>query len=48
MIYSTTDPSGGLSLLYFQYQADGSKKIVYPATLAEGNTYKLPPGVSLK
>lgn len=46
VIYSPTDPKAGLSLLYFQYQADGSKKIVYPATLAEGNTYQKPPGVS--
>ena len=46
VIYSATDPSKGLSLLYFQYQEDGSKKIVYPADLAEGNTYKKPAGVS--
>ncbi len=48
VIYSPTDPKGGLSLLYFQYQPDGSKKIVYPASLADGNTYTLPPGVTLK
>ncbi len=48
VIYSATDPSKGLSLLYFQYQADGSKKIVYPADLAEGNTYKKPAGVSCR
>ncbi len=46
VIYSATDPKAGLSLLYFQYQADGSKKIVYPASLADGNTYQKPPGVS--
>ncbi|MBC7375213.1 MAG: ABC transporter substrate-binding protein [Frankiales bacterium] len=45
VIYSPNDPKAGLSLLYFQYQADGSKKIVYPASLAEGNTYQKPPGV---
>lgn len=45
VIYSPTDPKAGLSLLYFQYQADGSKKIVYPEALAEGNTYQKPPGV---
>jgi branched-chain amino acid transport system substrate-binding protein len=45
VLYSATDPKEGLSLLYFQYQADGTKKIVYPASLAEGNTYKKPPGV---
>ncbi len=48
VIYSPTDPKAGLSLLYFQYQADGSKKIVFPETLAEGNKYQLPPGVTLK
>lgn len=48
VIYSPTDPKAGLALLYFQYQADGSKKIVYPESLAEGNSYKLPPGVTLK
>ncbi len=48
VIYSPTDPKAGLSLLYFQYQTDGSKKIVYPASLAEGNTYQVPPGVTLK
>ena len=47
VIYSPTDPKAGLSLLYFQYQADGSKKIVYPESLAEGNTYQAPPGVTL-
>jgi branched-chain amino acid transport system substrate-binding protein len=46
IIYSPTDPSKGLSLLYFQYQKDGSKKIVYPETLAEGNKYFKPEGVS--
>jgi len=45
VIYSPSDPSAGLSLLYFQYQADGSKKIVYPEALAEGNKYQKPPGV---
>ncbi len=45
VIYSPTDPTAGLSLLYFQYQTDGTKKIVYPASLAEGNTYQKPPGV---
>lgn len=45
VMYSPTDPTKGLSLLYFQYQADGSKKIVYPASLADGNTYQKPPGV---
>lgn len=45
VIYSPTDPKAGLSLLYFQYQEDGSKKIVYPESLAEGNTYKKPAGV---
>ena len=45
VIYSPTDPTKGLSLLYFQYQADGTKKIVYPESLAEGNTYQKPPGV---
>ena len=45
VIYSATDPKAGLALLYFQYQADGTKKIVYPASLAEGNTYSKPPGV---
>jgi branched-chain amino acid transport system substrate-binding protein len=47
VVYSPTDPTKGLSLLYFQYQEDGSKKIVYPESLAEGNTYKLPPFVKL-
>ncbi len=47
VVYSPTDPTKGLSLLYFQYQEDGSKKIVYPDTLAEGNTYKVPPFVKL-
>jgi branched-chain amino acid transport system substrate-binding protein len=47
VIYSATDPTKGLSLLYFQYQEDGSKKIVFPESLAEGNTYKLPPFVKL-
>ncbi len=47
VVYSPTDPTKGLSLLYFQYQEDGSKKIVYPDTLAEGNTYKIPPFVKL-
>ncbi|MCW2680955.1 MAG: hypothetical protein JWM62_2356, partial [Frankiales bacterium] len=47
VIYSATDPKEGLSLLYFQYQEDGSKKIVFPESLAEGNTYKLPPFVKL-
>jgi hypothetical protein len=46
VVYSPSDPKEGLSLLYFQYQADGSKKIVYPETLAEGNTYQMPPGVA--
>lgn len=46
VIYSPSDPKAGLSLLYFQYQEDGSKKIVYPESLAEGNTYKKPAGVS--
>jgi len=46
VIYSPSDPTKGLSLLYFQYQADGTKKIVYPESLAEGNTYQKPPGVS--
>ena len=41
-----TDPSKGLSLLYFQYQADGTKKIVFPESLAEGNTYQVPEGVT--
>ena len=45
VIYSPTDPKAGLSLLYFQYQADGTKKIVYPESLAEGNKYQKPPGV---
>ena len=45
VVYSPTDPTQGLSLLYFQYQADGSKKIVYPESLAEGNKYQKPPGV---
>lgn len=47
VVYSPTDPKAGLSLLYFQYQEDGSKKIVYPESLAEGNTYKAPPGVTV-
>ncbi len=47
VIYSATDPSKGLSLLYFQYQADGSKKIVFPESLAAGNTYQLPPFVKI-
>ena len=46
VVYSPSDPKEGLSLLYFQYQADGSKKIVYPESLAEGNTYQMPPGVA--
>ena len=46
VIYSPTDPKAGLSLLYFQYQEDGTKKIVYPESLAGGNEYKKPPGVS--
>lgn len=45
VVYSATDPKAGLSLLYFQYQTDGSKKIVYPESLAEGNKYQKPPGV---
>ena len=36
--------SAGLSLLYFQFQPDGSKKIVFPATVAEGATYAKPAG----
>ena len=47
VIYSPNDPKAGLSLLYFQYQEDGTKKIVYPESLAEGNTYKLPAGVTV-
>jgi branched-chain amino acid transport system substrate-binding protein len=47
VVYSPTDPTKGLSLLYFQYQADGSKKIVYPESLAEGNKYQVPPGVKV-
>lgn len=45
VIYSPSDPTAGLTLLYFQYQADGTKKIVYPEALAEGNKYQKPPGV---
>lgn len=48
VVYSPADPTQGLTLLYFQYQEDGSKKIVFPEALAEGNTYKLPPFVTLK
>ena len=47
VIYSPDDPTKGLSLLYFQYQEDGTKKIVYPESLAEGNKYKVPPFVKL-
>jgi branched-chain amino acid transport system substrate-binding protein len=47
VVYSATDPTKGLSLLYFQYQEDGTKKIVFPESLAEGNTYKVPPFVKL-
>ncbi len=46
VVYSPADPTKGLSLLYFQYQPDGSKKIVYPEALAEGNTFMKPPGTS--
>lgn len=43
VVYSPTDPTKGIAPLYFQYQADGTKKIVYPEALAEGNTYQKPP-----
>ena len=43
---ASSDPKAGLTLLYFQYQQDGTKKIVYPESLAEGNTYNKPAGVS--
>lgn len=44
VIYSPADPEAGLSLLYLQFQPDGSKKIVFPAALAEGTTYVKPAG----
>ena len=44
VVYNPTDPSAGLSLLYFQFQEDGSKKIVFPASVAEGATYAKPAG----
>jgi branched-chain amino acid transport system substrate-binding protein len=45
VVYSPSDKTKGLNLLYFQYQADGSKKIVFPAAVAEGNKYVKPAGV---
>ena len=42
IVYSPTDPSMGLSLLYYQFREDGSKEIVFPATLAEGNEFMAP------
>ncbi len=40
--YGAGDPTKGISPIYFQWQADGSRKIVFPASLAEGNTYQKP------
>ena len=46
VVYSQTDPTKGLSLLYFQFREDGTKEIVFPATLAGDNTFMKPPGTS--
>lgn len=45
VMYSPSDKTKGLNLLYFQYQKDGSKKIIFPPSLAGGNTYVKPAGV---
>lgn len=45
IVYSPSDPKAGITLLYFQYQADGSKKIVYPESLSQGYTFVKPAGV---
>lgn len=42
VVYSPTDPSMGLSLLYFQFREDGTKEVVFPDTLAGDNEFMAP------
>ena len=43
VVYGAGDPAKGISPLYFQYQPDGSRKVVFPDAFAEGYKYQLPP-----
>jgi branched-chain amino acid transport system substrate-binding protein len=43
--YGGVDPTKGIVPVYYQFAADGTKKIVFPPQYAAGNTYVKPPGV---
>lgn len=43
--YGGVDPTKGVVPVYYQFQADGTKKIVFPQQLAGGYTYVKPAGV---
>jgi branched-chain amino acid transport system substrate-binding protein len=43
--YGGVDPTKGIVPVYYQFGSDGSKKIVFPAQYAAGNTYAKPAGV---
>lgn len=43
--YGGVDPTKGVVPVYYQFQADGTKKIVFPEALAEGYKYVKPAGV---
>jgi branched-chain amino acid transport system substrate-binding protein len=43
--YGGVDPTKGIVPVYYQFAADGTKKIVFPAQYAAGNTYAKPAGV---
>ena len=46
LVYGAGDPKKGATPIYFQFDAQGKKSIVFPEALAEGRKYKKPPGVS--
>jgi branched-chain amino acid transport system substrate-binding protein len=43
--YGGVDPATGIVPVYYQFQADGTKKIVFPQQLAGGYAYVKPAGV---
>lgn len=43
--YGGVDPSKGIVPVYYQFTADGTKKIVFPTAFAEGYAYVKPAGV---
>lgn len=43
IVYGAGDPAKGVSPVFFQWLPDGTRKIAFPASLAEGNTYQPPP-----